>query len=222
MALWNIILLHFLNLFGILSVRKSLKGVEVSYIHVALNHLKNLILFVFKTKIFQLMAENMQPFYMKIKFSSFSRAIRKISPLQPFYEAFLTIFLQQIKARDYCKLINEMISFRKNLEKVFSPSKEIFENFEVKCLKHFAAFSIAFMTASLIGFFAFLQRTFVSFIFYTISILPLFVNFSCVCFFYAIMQFLLCNQKVLMLRAFSQLLDRKNDHNSKRNNEHHW
>lgn len=201
MVLRYSILLHFFNLMGILSGRISDSKLEVSYVQVVLNHLKNIALFAMRNQIMQFMRIHILPFVSEMKYSHFSNILRGSGSLQRFFQAALAVFLQQNAAHSHCNLINEMIDFRKHLERSCHRSKDLFEQFEVKCLRHFVIFSVVVLAAFLVGFFAFFPNTFVAFLAYTVSKLALFVSLMCVCYYYIIMQFLICCQDVLLLRA---------------------
>lgn len=195
------VLLQFFNFMGILSCRISSSQVEVSIIHVVLNILKNMTLFFSKNHIINFVLNNNLPVVSKMRFSYFTKTMRRSSPLQPFYFGALTIFLQQINASRHSILINDMLTFRKHLENRLPETKDLFKNFGYKCLKRFATITIIISASCLVGFFYFFHHTLPLFLVFMLSQLPLFINLSCAWYYYIIMQFLLCCQEVLLLRA---------------------
>lgn len=203
MARYSFVLQYF-NFMGILGVKYHESRLEVSKFQIVLNHFKNIALFLSRNAVLKFMTQKKLPSNVKVYFSMFWRTVREYSLVQSYYQACITIFLQQTSARNNCNLINEMIDFRRKIEKRFPKSIHKFEAFELECVKHVKLFIIADLIhwiVQFIGYFSFYPLSWPNILAFVFNCIPRTNKLSCILFNYIVLRFVICAQEVLLLRV---------------------
>lgn len=133
----------------------------------------------------------------EMEFSPFSHEFTIFHVFQPYIHVALTVVLQIFSCWKNTELINDILKFRCKFILTFPSCKKLFENCETLCLRNVAIVWIVCLSFISLDIIIIMQHTLLGILAYIGFSLPFFINLSFLCYFYIIVQFVICSQKAL-------------------------